>query len=114
MMRNRVLAVGLAAALASFAAIGQQPGGVLPGATGKGSGANPENFEKVKAATLKNQQARIKIVQQTASCVQSADDFLQVRVCFQKEREAQKKMRDQMKGEMEAMRAERQQVRPVK
>jgi hypothetical protein len=85
-----------------------------PGAPEKSPGLNPENFAKVKAATLKNHQARILILQQTASCVQSAGDFSPLRVCHQKEREAHKDIRDQIQGEMEAMRAQRRQGRPEK
>jgi hypothetical protein len=114
MKRNVVLAVAVAATLSSFAVVGQQPAGSPYGEPGKGPAPNPENFEKVKAATLKSHQGRIRILQQTASCIQSAGDISQLRACDQKEREAQKQMRDQSVAEMESIRTQRRQGRPEK
>ena len=114
MKRNIVLAIGLAAALSSFAAVGQQPEGTPLATPGKGPSPNPENFEKVKAAALKDHQARIQILQNAASCVRSAGDISQLRACHQREREAQKQMREQMRAEMESMRDQRRQGQPDK
>jgi hypothetical protein len=118
---NRIvaLAVGLAVWLYSMAVMGQEPGGLPQSAAPqrqaeKSRAQNTENYETAKAEALKNYQARIQILQQTASCIQSASDFPQIKACHQMERDALKAKRDQLRAEMEATRAQRKQARPAK
>ncbi|HEY8084677.1 MAG TPA: hypothetical protein VIE69_03610 [Methylophilaceae bacterium] len=70
------------------------PGGPMPP---PGHPVSPEMFQKMKARMLDNQQQRIQILQQGATCMQAATAIDQIKDCRDKEHQALTQLQDQMK-----------------
>lgn len=105
MIKKSIVAIFLAAACGAVFA---QPADAPAKGAGKGQGPSPEQFAKVKAEMLKGHQARAQILQQSESCIQSAQDMNALKACHEQEQEAHRKLQQQMKSEWQGLQQSRQ------
>lgn len=87
-----------------------RPPGPPPG--GQKPGPNPEMFQKMKVQMLEQHQKRIRILQQSESCIQSATAHDQLKACHEKERQAMDQLHEQIKQNRDAMREQRRDPPP--